>query len=154
MEKDKSFKFTVGFAFKILGYLTLLVYVAFMAFGKFIFNAGSIFWRSINIFGTAGEYDAVLRIISYAIFFLSASWIIRFALKYFSKYINKGKAVIDLICSLIKYAAVIILLFFALKTCGVNTSAILAGIGIIGLIVGLGAQPLIADIIAGFFIVF
>lgn len=32
--------------------------------------------------------------------------------------------------------------------------AILAGIGILGLIVGLGAQPLIADVIAGLFIVF
>ena len=41
-----------------------------------------------------------------------------------------------------------------LKTLGVDTTAILAGIGILGLIVGLGAQPLIADIIAGLFIVF
>ena len=67
---------------------------------------------------------------------------------------SHGKAVIDLTCSLIKYVAIIVLVFFVLKTLGVDTTTILAGIGILGLVVGLGAQPLIADIIAGFFIIF
>ena len=41
-----------------------------------------------------------------------------------------------------------------MKSFGVDTTSILAGIGILGLIIGLGAQPLITDIIAGLFIVF
>ena len=150
----KDFKFTSDFAFKAVGYLLLIVYAVFIAFGKSIFDPLSVFWRSINIFGNAGEYNAVLRIISYIIFFLGASRVIRFVFKFLANYVNKGKAIIDLICSLIKYTAVIVLLFYILKTVGVDTSAILAGIGIIGLVVGLGAQPLIADIIAGLFIVF
>ena len=57
--------------------------------------------------------------------------------------LNKGRAILDLTSSLIKYAAVIVLVFMVLKTLGVDTTAILAGIGILGLVVGL---------VGGFFI--
>ena len=150
----KNFKFTAGFAVRLLGYLILLAYVIIMACGNAAFDPMSTFWRSLNIFNKAGEFNVVIRIISYVIFFLGASWIIRLCLKQVGKALHKGRAILDLTSSLIKYAAVIVLLFMVLKTLGVDTTAILAGIGILGLVVGLGAQPLIADIIAGLFIVF
>ena len=71
-----------------------------------------------------------------------------------AKKLKKGKALVDLLCSFIKYIAVIALIFAILSVWGVNTAALLAGVGILSLIVGLGAQPLIEDIIAGLFIVF
>ena len=150
----KNFKFTVGFAFKCLGYLILIAYFILMAFGTFMFSSTSPFWRSLNFFGKAAEYNSVIRLISYFIFFLGASWLLRKVLKLIAEPLKKGKAIIDIVCSLIKYIAVIVLAFFVLKAFGVDTSAILAGIGILGLVVGLGAQPLIADILAGLFIVF
>ena len=151
---SKQFKFTFDFALKCFAYLVLVTYAVIMIIGSFVFDPLSLFWRSLNFFGTAGEFSPVLRIISYIIFFVGASWIVRKVLKLTAKPLKKGKAVVDILCSLIKYAAIIALAFFILKTLGVDTNAILAGIGIIGLIVGLGAQPLIADIIAGLFIVF
>ena len=150
----KNFELTADFILKCIAFLILIVYVILMAFGKWIFEPTSLFWRSLNIFGKAGVYNAAVRIVSYVIFLLGLSSIIRFILKKLAIPLKKGKAVVDIMCSLIKYAAIIVLLFFVLKSVGVNTSAILAGIGILGLIVGLGAQPLIADIIAGLFIVF
>ena len=150
----KNFKFTLEFAFKCLGYLILIAYVILMAFGTLMFNPMNLFWRSLNFFGNAAEFNVIIRIISYFIFFLGASWLLRFILKLLAKPLKKGKAIVEIVCSLVKYVAVILLLFFVLKGFGVDTSAILAGIGILGLIVGLGAQPLIADIIAGLFIVF
>ena len=150
----KNFKFTLDFALKCFAFLVLVAYVILMAFGKLMFKPMNAFWRSLNFFGKAGEYNAVIRLISYIIFFLGASWIIRFVLKQLAKPLHKGKAIVEIFCSLIKYAALIALLFFILKTLGVDTTAILAGIGILGLVVGLGAQPLIADILAGLFIVF
>jgi len=125
-----------------------------MAFGTLMFNPMNMFWRSMNFFVNTGEFNAYIRLISYFIFFLGASWTIRKILKLLAVPLKKGKAVIEILSSLIKYTAVIVLLFFVLKTFGVDTTAILAGVGILGLIVGLGAQPLIADIIAGLFIVF
>ena len=150
----KDFKFTPGFAIKCLGYLILIAYVILMAFGTLMFSPMNLFWRSLNFFGKAAEFNVILRLISYFIFFLGASWALRKVLKLIAKPLKKGKAVVDIVCSLVKYVAVLVLLFFVLRAFGVDTTAILAGIGILGLIVGLGAQPLIADILAGLFIVF
>ena len=150
----KNFKFTLEFAFKCLGYLILVAYIILMAFGTLMFSPMNLFWRSLNFFNKAAEFNVIIRLISYFIFFLGASWAIRKVLKLIAKPLKKGKAIVEILCSFIKYVAIIVLLFFVLKGFGVDTSAILAGIGILGLIVGLGAQPLIADILAGLFIVF
>ena len=150
----KNFKFTAGFALKCLGYLILIAYVILMAFGTLMFSPTNLFWRSLNFFSQAAEYNVIIRLISYFVFFLGASWAIRKVLRLIAKPLKKGKAIVDIVCSLVKYVAVLVLLFFVLRAFGVDTSAILAGIGILGLVVGLGAQPLIADILAGLFIVF
>ena len=155
MEKKKlEIKFTLDFVLKCAAFLILFVYAILLAFGTFMFDPMSKFWRSLNIFSKAGEFNIVIRIISYIIFFLGASWLVRFGLKMLAKPLKKGRALVDIFCSLIKCVAIITLAFFILKTFGVDTTAILAGIGILGLVVGLGAQPLIADILAGLFIVF
>jgi len=59
-----------------------------------------------------------------------------------------------LIISFTRYALFIIAIIWILATWGVDTQALLVSAGILGLIIGLGAQSLIADIIAGMFIVF
>jgi len=56
--------------------------------------------------------------------------------------------------SLIKYAVEIIALLAILSFWGVNVMPALAGLGILGVIIGLGTQSLIKDFIAGFFIIF
>ena len=150
----KNFKLTFAFVVKCIAFLVLIAYVILMAAGKSMFSPMNKFWRSLNIFGKAGEFNVAIRIVSYVLFLLGLSWVVRSVLKLVANYLSKGKAVVEMLCSLIKYAAIIVLLFFVLKTLGVDTTAILAGIGILGLVVGLGAQPLIADILAGLFIVF
>ena len=150
----KNFKFSLEFVLKCLGYLILIAYVIIMAFGTLMFNPMNMFWRSMNFFVSTGEFNIFVRLISYFVFFLGASWVVRKVLRLLAIPLKKGKAIVEIICSLIKYVAMIVLLFFVLRAFGVDTAAILAGIGILGLIVGLGAQPLIADILAGLFIVF
>lgn len=66
----------------------------------------------------------------------------------------RAKTVFSLLDGFVKYACAIAIIIFILKACGVNTSALIASVGVLTLIVGLGAQPLIADIIAGIFIIF
>ncbi|MBR5987497.1 MAG: mechanosensitive ion channel family protein [Clostridia bacterium] len=150
----KNFKFTADFALKVIAYLILITYVVLIAGGKRFFAPTNTFWRSFNIFNKAATFNIYIRIVSYVIFFSGLSWAVRLVLGLLAYPLKRGKAIIEMICSLIKYAAVVAMAYFILKDCGVDTTAILAGIGILGLIVGLGAQPLIADIIAGLFIVF
>ncbi len=64
------------------------------------------------------------------------------------------RTITQLITGVIKYLAVILAVIWCLSILGVNTAAVLAGVGIIGLILGFGAQSLIEDIITGIFIIF
>ncbi len=59
-----------------------------------------------------------------------------------------------LIISFTRYALFIVAIIWTLASWGVDTQTLLVSAGILGLIIGLGAQSLIADIIAGMFIVF
>lgn len=56
--------------------------------------------------------------------------------------------------SIIRYLLVIIMIIIVLGIWGVNITPILAGAGIVGIVVGLGAQSLIRDFLAGLSIVF
>ena len=67
---------------------------------------------------------------------------------------GRAKTVTNLISGLLKYVAVIAAIVWGLSILGVNTTAVLAGVGIVGLILGFGAQSLIEDIITGAFIIF
>ena len=66
----------------------------------------------------------------------------------------RSKTIFSLLDGFVKYACAIAIIILILKACGVNTAALVASIGVLTLVVGLGAQPLIADIIAGIFIIF
>ncbi|MDI6453140.1 mechanosensitive ion channel family protein [Peloplasma aerotolerans] len=56
--------------------------------------------------------------------------------------------------SIIKYLVGVITILIVLSVWGINVAPALAGLGIMGLVIGLGAQKFIHDLISGFFIVF
>ena len=64
-----------------------------------------------------------------------------------------GLAIIELLGNLVKYVALLVLVFLVLSALGVDTTGLLASLGILGLILGLGVTSLIEDIVAGVFIV-
>jgi moderate conductance mechanosensitive channel len=59
-----------------------------------------------------------------------------------------------LFASFVRYAVWIAVLFYALSLIGVDSASLWASAGVVTLIVGLGAQTLIKDVIAGIFLVF
>ena len=67
---------------------------------------------------------------------------------------GKRKTIIGLINNLIKYVIFIIIVIVVLEIYDVNTQAILASLGVAGLIIGLALQDLLKDLIVGFSIVF
>ncbi|PCC75327.1 small conductance mechanosensitive channel [Nannocystis exedens] len=56
--------------------------------------------------------------------------------------------------SILRYAIYFCMTVMALQELGVDTSPILAGAGLLGLAVGLGAQAFVGDVVSGFFILF
>ena len=68
---------------------------------------------------------------------------------------QRAVTVAALVCNLINWLAAIITAIIVLKLLfNVDTTAIITGAGVLTLVVGLGMQSLIADIVAGLFIVF
>ena len=78
-------------------------------------------------------------------------------LNLFGRYVHiknrKAATFSSLIRSLLKWAAIILAIFLIMSKWGVDTTKILASIGILALIIGLGCQTLISDIVAGIFLV-
>lgn len=66
----------------------------------------------------------------------------------------RGETIGHLLVSIVKYGGAIGAVFFCLHLVGVDSTSLLASAGVLTLVVGLGAQSLIKDIIAGIFIVF
>lgn len=111
----------------------------FIAFGKWISSPETLH----AILVTAVAVFIVLVVIS--------------VLKLISKFIglkNKKTATIFSITkSLIKWIAIIAAIFVILEAWGAKPANILASIGVLALIIGLGCQTFIADVVAGIFLV-
>ena len=89
---------------------------------------------------------------------LAIVWLVYTILKLILAQIGKkdehARTASTLLIALLKYLAVIVAFVWGLAILGVNTAAVLASVGIIGLILGFGAQSLIEDIVTGLFIIF
>lgn len=59
-----------------------------------------------------------------------------------------------LLLSVIKYGSVLFGVFYSLTVLGISTSGVVTSAGIFSVVVGLGAQSLISDILSGIFIIF
>ncbi|MBN2268499.1 MAG: mechanosensitive ion channel family protein [Acholeplasmataceae bacterium] len=67
---------------------------------------------------------------------------------------KRKKTIAKVSNSIVKYLVWIIMFLIILAVWGVNVAPALAGLGIAGLVIGLGAQKFINDLIAGIFIIF
>lgn len=67
---------------------------------------------------------------------------------------RRGITVAQLVCNLLKWVVGIFLVIAVLAIWGVDTTALITGAGVITLVVGLGMQSLIQDVVAGLFIIF
>lgn len=154
IKKKEQINKVLGLVLTITGIIIAATYFLLLIIGKYVFAPTNEFWYSLNLFSGAGQPNQWIRVISYAIFIFTISWVARFLLKQLTKILIRGNAIINILCSLIKYVAVIVLLFLVLQGFGVDTTAIVTGLSIVTLIIGLALQPLLQDIIAGLFIVF
>lgn len=67
---------------------------------------------------------------------------------------RKSKTIGSLLKSLVKYISILAAIAVTLAIWGVDIVGIVAGVGVLTLIIGLGCQSLIQDVISGLFIVF
>ena len=139
------------------------VYFVFVIFSKRWFGDDfvltQILYPSPKVPGTAvpllGTLAQWLGTVFFILFIWAVSWMLRSILAFaFRKGSNRLVTVIRLINSAIKWIGAIVTVFLVLAVWGVDVATMLASAGVVALIIGLGAQSLIADIIAGISIVF
>lgn len=90
------------------------------------------------------------------IIYLVICSVINRALNLKNKHINvkKQNTIVNLIKSVFKYLIVIIVIIMILSLYGVDTSSIIASIGIVGVVIGLAFQDILKNLLAGISIIF
>mgnify|MGYP003290825196 CR=1 FL=1 len=162
MKKEKSLAKKIWTIIVItIGALVLTSFVAFMVLELVMPGEAITLWAQENICDItkvpevwAKHSKTVIHCVILIVVVLALSKILRTIFKKIMEKSNRAKTVVTLLDGIIKYGCAVALFFLVLDACGVNTKAIWESVGIITLIIGLGAQSLIADIIAGVFIIF
>ncbi len=156
---EKGIKKPMLLAIRIAVVLVVVAYCVLLIFGNKLLGADNEFFRSLNLFAEDGDFEPIriYRILSLVIMVLTVravlTWIFDKIMATPELTKKTGTAIIGLFQSAVRYAAVLVLFFLVLRTLGMNTTELLAGVGILTMIVGLGAESIVADIVAGFFII-
>ena len=75
-------------------------------------------------------------------------------LSFLKKGSGRASTLVTIVQSLVSYACAIVIICWGLSLLGVNVATIVASLGIIALIIGFGAESLIADVVTVFFMLF
>ena len=96
----------------------------------------------------------VIEVLAMAAMVLFAAQLLRLILSSIKPKERKGMTLVSLLSSLLHYVAALVILCWGLSILGVNVNAIVASVGIVALIVGFGAESLVADVVTGIFLIF
>lgn len=133
------------------GITALIALVVFVALGA-----------ALRLFGGVAEVLAslqmswliVLRLLIMVALVVLLRSILLWALSGLRSKPSRVGTMATLFSSLIKYATILIIFCWGLSIIGVNVSTIFASIGVVALILGFGAESLVADLITGVFMLF
>ena len=153
-EKAKTIVYWILFAIFVAGTILSLVY-SHLIFGEtsyFYLNAETIpntFFRACFT-----SIPSVIRSIQIIVIGVVLDHVLRLAMKLTIAHSKKGITIMQILASFLKWAIAIVAILLILYVWGVDTTTLVASAGVLTLVIGLGAQSLIADIVAGIFIVF
>ena len=173
MKKEKC-KIKVGSIIALAAYVVLLAgTVIIFAFWKHIFGLSHtdpitklLVWDFKPMFAEVVSDSAVLQTLYSegipgflkCVAIIGVAVTIGIGLHYLTKVRKVGSqkftTVFILVVNFLKWVVVIGAIFMCLSACGLKSEFSAAGAGIVALIIGLGSQSLVADILAGIFIVF
>lgn len=119
---------------KLIVYLVLAA--AFIAVGRFLFS------------------HPIIDALAMAMLVMFCANLLIFILSLFKPKSHRGRTLVTLLSSLTRYVAALVILCWGLSIFGVDVTTIVASVGVVALIVGFGAESLIADVVTGIFMLF
>lgn len=133
---------------------TVVAYV----FSDYLFGEGSVFDRTVSSFEIVNllyrAIPKVIKSVQVVSIALVVAIVVRIIMRKGFAKTNRGITIVKLLESFIRWVIAIVTVLALLSAWGVDTTTLLASAGILTLVIGLGAQSLVADIVAGMFIVF
>lgn len=130
--------------------------VAFV-FTEALFGESSVFNTTVSQNGVVQllftKIPALIRSVQILTIAVLLAIALRFLMNKTLARSKRGITIVKLLNSFMKWIIGIVAVLMVLNAWGVDTTTLLASAGILALVIGLGAQSLIADIIAGLFIV-
>ena len=151
MKNNKNVKFIIKIAIAVV----MVAFLVIVALHKVIFPADSFFY---NLYEEAFMKNIWVRIIKSVVIIFGGILVI-----YVANFItlagknqknNTIKTLTLLFGSILKYVCVIAMILVVLAAFGVDISVLVTSVGVLSLIVGLGCQSLVSDIVAGLFMIF
>ena len=145
----------VTICFIVLAFSIVNIFLFALMVGKGRIN------DTILSFIISGNWDK-----GFNVFALSACGLFLIAVILFSQILNvpivlitsifgtKSETIGHLLASVIKYTAAIFSIFYCLYLVGFDSYSLMTSAGILSLVIGLGSQSLIKDVVAGIFIIF
>ena len=104
-----------------------------------------------NIWFVRGVKSFIIILTSIIVYAVITSTLVKRIESGLSK--KKAKTYVRLIKSIIRYIFIIVTVLVILKVFGINVSSMVAGVGIIGIVIGFAIQDALKDIIKGFDII-
>ena len=122
-------------------------------------SIGSV-WRSL--FGDVDSIASVLvlnwatlfKLIAMVLLLILLTAIAGLILSHIHPRSGKARSAVTLLQSAVSYFAALIGIFWGLSILGVGVSTIFASVGVLALVIGFGAESLVADVVTGVFLVF
>ena len=134
---------------KVVVALALLLVVGVAGGWLGVFKGFSVFLGMVKI-----NVSMVFEVVVAIAFVILLENLILCMLTIVKKIGGRAQTLSTVISSLVRYAAVIIGACWSLSIIGVDVSTIFASLGIVALILGFGAESLVADLVTGVFILF
>ncbi|MBR2744501.1 MAG: mechanosensitive ion channel family protein [Clostridia bacterium] len=148
----------VSMKFIILMAVMIIITILSVVFEEDIHGASSVFKQTVSSNASLNTMYHKIPCLIESIKIVTIAWIIikivRLVLRTSTKNSSRRSTIASLLSSCFKYIIAIAAILAILATWGADVGALVKGLGILALVIGLGAQSLIADIIAGIFSVF
>lgn len=150
---------------KSLGAVKLIILIVMAAaticayvFHDYIFTQDSIFNKGISdssfLNGLLAAVPKIIKGVQVVTIILVITTVLIGIINIVFRRSQREITVIRLITNMLKCIVAVVLVIAVLAIWGIDTTALITGAGVVTLVVGLGMQSLIADVVAGLFIVF
>ena len=134
---------------KAVIFLVILGIVTGVGFGTGLFDSFKEFFKSFKLDGLA-----LLKVLMMVLLVLAVTNLVVFILGLIKPKNHRAATLLTMVASAMKYIAAIVIICWGLSLLGADVGTTVASLGILALVIGFGAESLIADLVTGVFMLF